>query len=280
MYSTYPSKNYISVNHNLKIGVNIVEKGFDPIELSKLVKRIVVKGYGKNQRRKYFRFRGGRWYGGIATGDCVGCNLRCVFCWGWYARDNADKLGRFYTAEQVYYKLIRIIRKHGYNKVRVSGGEPTLSRDHLIQLLELFSDEGILFILETNGILIGYDETYARDLAKYDNVHVRVSIKGATPEEFSMLTLAKPKAFELQLKALQNLIKYNVSCHPAIMVSFSSKEGLEYLARRLVEIDRRLITEIEEEYVLLYPHVVKKLREYGIKPKIAFKPDGTIIKCR
>jgi uncharacterized Fe-S cluster-containing radical SAM superfamily protein len=23
---------------------------------------------------------GGRWYGGIATADCVGCNLRCVFC--------------------------------------------------------------------------------------------------------------------------------------------------------------------------------------------------------
>ena len=51
-----------------------------------------------------------------------------------------------------------------YNQLRISGNEPTIARDHLIRVLELIP-KNLLFILETNGILIGADETYAQDLA-------------------------------------------------------------------------------------------------------------------
>jgi uncharacterized Fe-S cluster-containing radical SAM superfamily protein len=29
----------------------------------------------KGNKRKYYRFRAGRFYGGIATADCMGCNM-------------------------------------------------------------------------------------------------------------------------------------------------------------------------------------------------------------
>lgn len=222
--------------------------------------------------RKYYRFRGGRWYGGIATADCVGCNLRCVFCWGWYPRDNAANVGRFYSAEEVFLKLLKIVRKRGYHQVRLSGGEPTLSRNHLLKLIELTEEEGLLFILETNGILIGYDRSYAHDLGKFDKLHVRVSLKGTTPKEFSILTGAEQKGFELQLKALKYLLDEGVSAHPAVMLSFSDERGIQQLTERLQEIDSRLILELEEEYVFLYPHVVKKLRKAGIWPNVAYDP--------
>jgi len=243
-----------------------VEKGYDPIELSRRVEEIVVR----DDKRKYYRVaRPGKWYGGICAADCVGCNLKCVFCWSYFPRDHPDKAGRFYSPEQIYSSLKKCALGHNYDKVRVSGNEPTIGRKHLLKLLEYVDSEALfLFILETNGILIGYDKSYARDLARYEKIHVRVSLKGASEEEFYRLTGAKPSAYQYQLKALENLLDYNVSFHPAIMLSFSTEENLRGLVERLAEIDPRLPSLLEPEYVILYPHVVERLRRTGLKPRI------------
>ncbi len=245
---------------------------YDPVELAERLKPIVTRGV----ERKYYRVaRGGRWYGGIATADCVGCNLKCVFCWSGAPRDNPSRIGRFYPPESIFSALDRVASRRGYRLLRVSGNEPTIGREHLLRLLELVEASGkYLFILETNGILIGYDKSYARDLSKFTRVHVRVSIKGTSPEEFSKLTGAKPEAFELQLKALKNLLDYGVRCHPAVMLSFSGDEGRSRILQRLAEIDRVLVEEFEEEYVFLYPNVVKRLKAAKIKPLIAYSPNN------
>jgi uncharacterized Fe-S cluster-containing radical SAM superfamily protein len=245
--------------------------GFDALKLSEAVERLVVKGLS----RKYYRVaRGGRWYGGIATADCCGCNLRCVFCWSGAPRDHPDKIGKFYTPEQVYRAVKSCALKRGYRQIRISGNEPTIGKGHLLRVLELVEDDGLFtFILETNGILIGNDKNYARELSKFACVHVRVSIKGTSEEEFSSLTGAMPEQFNLQLQALKNLLDYGVSCHPAVMLSFSSREGYERIARRLTEIDTKLAREMEEEYVFMYPHVVERLKKRGISPKIAYEPN-------
>ncbi|MEM2465701.1 MAG: hypothetical protein QXZ47_00140 [Candidatus Bathyarchaeia archaeon] len=73
----------------------------------------------------------------------------------------------------------------------------------MLDLLESLNGKEYRFILETNGIPIAYDESYAEDLAKYSFVHVRVSLKGCSEEEFALLTGAKPEGFKLQLKALE-----------------------------------------------------------------------------
>jgi len=244
----------------------------DPLKLSKEVRKIVCKHSDGVELRKYFRFRGGRWYGGIATADCVGCCLKCVFCWGHLTRDNPRKHGQFYAPQQVFDEIVKIDGKRGYDMLRVSGGEPTIGREHLLQLLELVEQTRYTFILETNGILIGADKKYAQELSKYSNLHVRVSIKGCTPNEFSRLTGAKPNGFNLQLNSLKNLLDAGVSCHPAIMLSFSSKENILRLVDELKKIDSRLVARLEEEYVILYPHVVKLLKKNRIWPLRAVKP--------
>lgn len=247
---------------------------YDPLKLAEAVRKIVVRSEGEVELRKYYRFRGGRWYGGIATADSVGCNLRCRFCWSWRPRDNMSRYGRFYTPKEVYMRLISIASKRGYRQLRVSGGEPTIGRKHLLQLLELLEGTNYLFILETNGILLGAQRDYAKELSKFKNIHVRVSLKGCTPEEFAKLTGAKPEAFNLQLNALKNLIDYGVSTHPAVMLSFSSKESLEMLVEKLREIDNELVEELEPEYVFLYPHVIELLKRHGLKPRIAYSPNN------
>ncbi len=242
----------------------------NPIELSKAVEEKVVRG----RSRKYYRFRGGRWYGGIATADTVGCNLSCGFCWSWRANHRIDGVGEFYTPEQVASKLVNIAYRRGYRLIRLSGGEPTLGFQHLVEVLNNLEYENLGFILETNGILIGYERGYARTLSKFKFIHVRVSIKGTNPEEFSKLTLAEPWGFDLQLKALENLLDEGVPCHPAVMLSFSAKEDIDDLKSKLEEIDRRLVEDFEEEYVFLYPHVEEILRRRKLKPIVAYRPNS------
>ncbi|MEX2705576.1 MAG: radical SAM protein [Candidatus Freyrarchaeum guaymaensis] len=227
---------------------------------------VVVRG----EMKKYYRFRGGRWYGGIATADCCGCPLRCVFCWGAEPRDNPRRCGEFYTPEQVFKKLTGIARKRGYTMLRISGNEPTLGREHLFRVLELVDRTGYLFILETSGVLI--DTEYAERLSEFENVHVRVSLKGASEEEFSTLTGAKPEGFQLQLNALRNLVDQGVSCHASVMSSFSTRENMQKLLNRLAEIDARLASELEQEIVILYPRVAKRLARAGIKPYTSYTP--------
>jgi len=76
-------------------------------------------------------------YGGISTGYTVGCCLRCVFCWVDFSRDFPEKYGQLYAPEEVFEQLVKNARKRGISKLRISGGEPTLGKEHLLALLEL-----------------------------------------------------------------------------------------------------------------------------------------------
>ncbi len=249
---------------------------YDPLQLLEHVRKLVVRQRGDIEERKYYRFRASRFYGGSAVADSVGCILRCGFCWSWRPNSRPAIYGEFYDPRTVASKLVNIAKARGYRYARISGGEPTVSRRHLVQVLEELESMGFgrerMFILETNGILIGYDPSYARDLAPFKFIHVRISIKGCTPQIFERVTGARRDAFELQLRALKNLLDAGVSTHPAVMISFCSKEDIEYLIERLREIDEKLPYELEDEVVILYPHVVELMRSRGLRPRIAIDP--------
>jgi uncharacterized Fe-S cluster-containing radical SAM superfamily protein len=219
----------------------------------------------EGKRRKYYRLgRKGGWYGGIATADCVGCSLKCVFCWSNKPRDNPQGIGRFYEPGEVYESLDRCARKEGYRLLRVSGNEPAMARGHLQALLALVDSQKYRFILETNGINI--DESFARELSDFSCVHVRVSLKGTNPDEFHALTGARASAYELQLEALRNLVSNGVSCHAAVMSSFSERSKIDGLKEILRRIHPALSPGLEEEGLILYPHVRKRLKRAGIYP--------------
>ena len=230
----------------------------DPIALAEEAGKIV----GSGEKRKYYRFRPAFYYGGIATADCVGCCLKCLFCWSWHIVTQPEKTGRFYSPEEVARNLVSIARKKGFHQVRISGNEPTLHRSHLLKVLELIPKE-IRFILETNGILIGYDSSYAKDLSRFPHLYVRVSLKGACPEDFTRLTKAKPEGFHYQLKALEHLVEEGVDCFPAVMANFSLQEEIKKLRQRLKGI-RSDFEDFEEEELILYPFVEENLKKAGI----------------
>jgi len=243
---------------------------YDPVEVTKFVKSKVARNVSGIEERKYFRFRGGRWYGGIASADVIGCNMNCKFCWSWYFRDNYSA-GRFMTPEEAYVKLQKIAKKGKYWKMRLTGGEPTLSRKHLLDLISLAEEDGYIFIVETNGIMLGHDPSYAADISKHSNVFVRISFKGVSEEEFTRLTGARPEAFKLQFEALRNLVEAGLTpgeqVVAAVMISFSEENDIAKFLTRLSDIHEDLISNIDWEVVIMYPHVREVLEKYGLRPK-------------
>jgi uncharacterized Fe-S cluster-containing radical SAM superfamily protein len=240
----------------------------DPVTLAEFTEKDVCSG----DLRKYYRFRPSRFYGGIATADCVGCCLQCVFCWAWNIISRPRDCGAFHHPDGVARRLMRIAEKKRLGQVRISGNEPTIGWEHLMKVIDLI-DGRYLFILETNGILIGAHEAYAEDLSRFGNLHVRVSLKGTCREEFSRLTGALPEGFDLQIKALEHLARQGVKCHPACMASFSPPENIRALGRRLKAIHGDF-EDFEREELILYPHVEERLKRLGIPYHTAHRPDN------
>jgi len=215
----------------------------DPIEQSIQVRNQV----SKNDKRKYYRFRKTRFYGGCATADCLGCNLRCAYCWGQKKVWNPNKYGEFYTSREVSQKLINM----KLPLVRLSGGEPTIYKTHLLSLISLIPEE-TLFILETNGILL--DEDFAKELSQFKNLYVRVSLKGVNEVTFEKITGAEGKFFQNQLDALELLKKYEIRHRAAILYDLFTNSQIQNLG----------IPNIEYETLIRYPFVLSNLNKRGI----------------
>ncbi len=228
---------------------------FNPIEIANNLREVVCR----STARKYYRFRGGQFYGGIASADCVGCILECVFCWSNKPRKSPETIGKFYTPSEVVAKLIHIARKRNYRSVRITGNEPTLCKEHLLEVISQIPAD-LTFMLETNGILI--DEGYAKELSQFKNLHVRVSLKATNEIQFEKITNARGKYFELQFAALDNLIRNKVSCHPAIMENLIlSPNDLQKLRNRLSANKSTLGSELELESLILYPFIRSELEK-------------------
>jgi len=236
---------------------------YDPLLLGESVARRVCDG----ERRLYHRFRPGRFYGGSAAADVVGCNLRCAFCWSWRSSHGIPKDATAYAPQEVASRLVSIARRFGYHMVRITGGEPTLCPAHLMKVIKLVNNRGMLFILETNGMLIGRDKRLAQSLSEVD-VFVRVSIKAPSARWFSKVTGAIPAAFELQLDALKNLVEAGVEpprLRAAVVVGYGTKEEYETLLDKLESIHPEL-RKVEPEVLVMYPSVKRKLRSLNLIP--------------
>jgi len=250
------------------------------VELIRETEKIVTRRGPHGLERKYEAFYATGVYGGIATGYCVGCCFRCIFCWVSMGRDYPERFGQFYSAEQAFNQLKAAAHKHRVNKLRISGAEPTLGKEHLLSLLEhVEASEFPRFILETNGILLGIDKDYVQKISRFTKPHVRVSLKAGTPEAFRKKTGAQQEAFEIPFQAIRNLLDYNVSFHVAAMSAdprIVTPQERQNLIRKLAEIDQRLVLNLEEEVMDAYDTTLARLKLAGWKVewplKSVYKP--------
>ncbi len=238
--------------------------GYDPILLTKKTEDVVIRG----NKRKYARLaRSLRFYGGTTSATEVGCNLRCKFCFSDKPVRRPHSTGRFYTPQQVFNALSSNAKKFGHKLISASASEGTLGKQHLFELLELVEQSKFIYVLETNGITLGHDSSFAKELAKFKNLHVRVSIKGSDKDEYRVLTGARSDSYELPFIALKNLIDSKVSCNACVMVSFSGKRKIKKVEKKLYNIWPGLLKSLEKESITLFPKVKERLKNSGLEPR-------------
>ncbi|MEM3522921.1 MAG: hypothetical protein QXD78_07785 [Candidatus Bathyarchaeia archaeon] len=108
--------------------------------------------------------------------------------------DFPEKFGKPYSHKAVTLRLFKATEEGivysrywrnsipKVNKLRLSGYEPTLGKEHLLAFLRFVKESKYsLFILETNGMILGFDNNYVKRLAKFkEKLYVRVSFKAVT----------------------------------------------------------------------------------------------------
>lgn len=238
---------------------------FDPLERAREVEEIVCK----NDSRKYYRFRFSKYYGGIVTADAVGCCFLCAYCWNYFRNLNPEKYGDFYSSKEVADNILKISRKRSCERIRISGAEPVLGKtsfEHLLKTFRILYEnlEVPEFILETNGLVLGYYPELINPLTKFKNfLFVRISIKGWDEKSFELITGARGRYFEYPLTALKNLTENGIRAWPAVMYEIFKRKGMEILIEKLKKL-RISPRDIETEYLEPYPFVLKNLRKRGI----------------
>jgi len=111
------------------------------------------------------------------------CNLRCVYCMpeDMTFRPNAELM-----QDDEILHLVSLFSSLGFDKIRLTGGEPTV-RANLVQLVEgICQTPGVRTIsMTTNGVLLG---RLAQPLADAGLERVNISIDTLDPQKFRRLT--------------------------------------------------------------------------------------------
>lgn len=111
------------------------------------------------------------------------CNLRCVYCMpeDMTFRPNADMM-----QDDEILTLMRLFAGLGFDKIRLTGGEPTV-RAHVVDLVRgIAHTPGVRHLsMTTNGVLLS---RLARPLAEAGLQRVNVSLDTLNPEKFNRLT--------------------------------------------------------------------------------------------
>jgi cyclic pyranopterin phosphate synthase len=111
------------------------------------------------------------------------CNLRCVYCMpeDMTFRPNAELM-----QDDELLLLVRLFANLGFDKFRLTGGEPTV-RAHVVDLVrEIAATPGVNSLsMTTNGILLG---KLAEPLKKAGLQRVNVSVDTLDPAKFKRLT--------------------------------------------------------------------------------------------
>ena len=111
------------------------------------------------------------------------CNLRCVYC---MPEDITFRPRHELLQDDEIYRLVNIFAELGFNKFRLTGGEPTI-RANFVEIVErIAATPGVETVaMTTNGLML---DKLAAPLAKAGMQRVNVSIDTLNPEKFKKLT--------------------------------------------------------------------------------------------
>lgn len=132
------------------------------------------------------------------------CNLKCPIC---FASSN-ENIKEDISLEKIGEYYDYLMKCGGPYNIQLSGGEPTLRND-LHEIIKIGREKGFTFFqLNTNGIRIGEDENYIRNLSKAGLNTVFLQFDGLNDNVYSKLR--GKNLLRTKLKAIENCKKTGV----------------------------------------------------------------------
>lgn len=180
------------------------------------------------------------------------CNVKCFYC----HHDGIVAQNYEMTPEEIY-RVAKIAKKIGVDKIRLSGGEP-LIRDDIVDIVRRLSTLNFRDIsITTNGVLLG---KYANTLVDAGLNRVNVSFDTLNPETYKFITkrdymdMAKDgikKAIEAGLNPVKvNMVVMKGINHTEIweMFQFCRKYGVVLQLIELLKTENCEESDLLEEY--------------------------------
>ncbi|OIO32820.1 MAG: hypothetical protein AUJ70_04630 [Candidatus Omnitrophica bacterium CG1_02_40_15] len=130
------------------------------------------------------------------------CNLRCLHCWvdSKYSISKTSSLNK-----EIIASTIRKAKGLGLRSVKITGGEPLLSKN-ILEILKEIRKSNINISIETNGTLI---EDYIGKALKETGAFVAVSLDSYAPDRHDLLRGSKG-SFRKAVEGIAVLNKYGV----------------------------------------------------------------------
>jgi len=244
------------------VELSAASHSFDPLQRTKVVESLVMQG----ERRLYYRFRAARYYGGIVTADTLGCCFLCAFCWNFARNLDPAQYKDFFRPDEAARRMLEIAKRKSLNLFRISGAEPILgekSLDHLVEVLRLIFQEkpDAAFVIESNGFYLGLHPDLIEKL-QFENLWIRIGLKGIDKESFSRITGAEEKNFRYPLSALSALEEQGIKYRPALMGELFPYKDVSRFELSLQRLGIRAPLELES--LENYPFVQKNMRERNL----------------
>lgn len=161
------------------------------------------------------------------------CNLRCVYC---MPEDMTFQPRHELMTDEEMLFLVRVGASLGVNKIRLTGGEPTI-RPHLAELVrQIAAVPGINDLaMTTNGLLL---EKLAKPLAEAGLRRVNISIDTLNAEKFHRITRwGHVEDVRRAIRSSEEAGLLPIKLNSVVVRNFNDQEDMVDLARLTLEND-------------------------------------------
>ncbi|HDS45070.1 MAG TPA: radical SAM protein [Methanomicrobia archaeon] len=168
-----------------------------------------------------------------------GCNFRCRGCF----RPARDEGGTQLTAEEALARMERACLDYYGTLPReamITGGEPTLDKAYLVQLVRGLKTRGFArIVLMTNGYALGEDERYVPELTEAGLTEAHVDVKAFSEELHQWYT---GKSSKPVLQAIQRLNASGITLivQTVLIPGIVDLDEIEQIARFLATVNKHI----------------------------------------
>ncbi|PWN40418.1 molybdenum cofactor biosynthesis prote [Ceraceosorus guamensis] len=145
------------------------------------------------------------------------CNLRCVYCMPFDGLDNLTPNDDLLSSEEIR-RLAELFVRNGVDKIRLTGGEPSVRRDlsDIVASLQELAPLGLKQIgMTSNGLSLARQLPH---LASNGLTHLNISLDTLQPETFESLTRRSSKGLHRVLDAIEQSLQLGIHTKVNVVV--------------------------------------------------------------